>query len=212
MKNIFKINQKEIRPGLFTIPKWTKVGKTYNEAVEKALEVLAKERKFYNWREGKLGEKYLRESERKKTLMAKLYEQKGDYVSFSAQLGEKYKDKSVEEARKLMEADEFGLGAYEIACILISHPDILTKGEDLWIDCSGDEYSPGAGGRFDCAPCFSFDGGKVRFDAGWVGDADDDYGSASACLPQSKIEPLKAFNLSDIEIKIGGKKYKLAEK
>jgi indole-3-glycerol phosphate synthase len=60
MRNIFKPEQKEgmftptIFGSCFQIPKWTKIAKTYNEAVEKALSVLAKERNFYNWREGKL--------------------------------------------------------------------------------------------------------------------------------------------------------------
>jgi hypothetical protein len=210
MRNIFKPEQKE---GMFTIPKWTKIAKTYNEAVEKALSVLAKERNFYNWREGKLNKDFLKETEKKKNLMKELYKQKGDYISFPAQLGEKYQGKSVEDARDLMEINEFGLGAYEMACILISHPNILTKNEDLWIDCVGDEYSPGADGQFVFAPYFGFFDGMVRFVARWVSDVSGHFGAASAFFPQSKIGSLNldTFSLKDIKITIKGKNYKLYE-
>jgi len=47
--------------GWFAIPKWQVVAETYNEAVQKVLDLIKKQRKgkFYNWCENKLGEKYL---------------------------------------------------------------------------------------------------------------------------------------------------------
>jgi len=48
----------------FAIPRWETVAPTYNEAVEKILEVLAKKRRFSNRILGRLGKEYLRQTER----------------------------------------------------------------------------------------------------------------------------------------------------
>jgi len=52
--------------GYFAIPRWQTIAPTYREAVEKVFALLAKQRKgkFQNYREGQLGEQYLRESEK----------------------------------------------------------------------------------------------------------------------------------------------------
>ncbi len=81
-----------IRPqgaeGWFAIPKFEKVGKSYNKAVEKALDLIAKTRTFHNYRKGNLGEKYLRLSERTTFALQMLGEkQKGDFLLIPAQFG-----------------------------------------------------------------------------------------------------------------------------
>jgi hypothetical protein len=48
----------------FAIPRWQALASTYNEAVEIAVGVLATKRRFSNRITGKLGEIYLRQSER----------------------------------------------------------------------------------------------------------------------------------------------------
>jgi hypothetical protein len=83
-----------------------------------------------------------------------------------------------------MNANECGLGAFAIGIMLLTHPERLNHYDDLWIDCAGDEFAPGADGVFSRSPCFGFDGGGVGFDTGDVGDANGYCGSASVCLPQ----------------------------
>jgi len=68
--------------------------------------------------------------------------------------------------------------------MILSHPERLVRWEQLRIDCPGDEYSPDAGGRFDRAPIFYFHGGEVMFNAYWVNDANEVYGSASGFVSQ----------------------------
>ncbi len=48
--------------GYFAILRWQSVGKTYGEATQKMFDAIKKQRKgsFYNYREGGIGEKYLR--------------------------------------------------------------------------------------------------------------------------------------------------------
>jgi len=174
--------------GWFAIPKWQSVAKTYNEAVQKVLDLIKKQRKgkFYNWREGKLGEKYLRQHERTAKKLETLAEQQKDYdiLVVAAQFGLGHRGRSVRRAREVFTANEFGLGAFEIGCMLLTHPERLQHYDDLWIDCAGNEYAPDAVGDFSLAPCFYFYDGKVKFGAIWFDDADVYYGSASGFLPQ----------------------------
>lgn len=178
--------------GWFAIPRWQSVAKTYNEAVEKVLELIKQQRKgkFYNWREGRLGEKYLRQHERTaKKLEVLADQQKGyDILVVAAQFGLRHRGRSVRRAREVFTANEFGLGAFEIACMLLTHPERLQDYDDLWINCAGDKYAPDADGDFSDAPCFLFDEGKVEFVTVftvWFDNAFSHCGSASASLPKS---------------------------
>jgi len=174
--------------GWFAIPRWQEVAKTYGEAVEKVLELIKQQHKgkFYNWREGRLGEQYLRQHERTvKKLQVLADQQKGyDILVVPAQFGLRHRGRSVRRAREVFTANEFGLSAFEVGCMLLTHPERLVSYDDLWIDCAGDEYSPGAAGRFGHAPFFVFSDDGVGFDAFWFDGADDGDGSASGFVPQ----------------------------
>ncbi len=174
--------------GWFAIPRWQSVAKTYEEAVQKVLDLIKKQRKgkFYNYRKDRLGSQYLRRHERTaKKLEALADQQKGyDILVVAAQFGLRHRGRSVRRAREVFTANEFGLGAFEVGCMLLTHPERLQHYDDLWIDCAGDEYAPGADGDFSCAPYFYFRAGEVRFDTYWFGSAYSHYGSASPSLPQ----------------------------
>lgn len=199
-------NGKFVDTGLqgFLIPK---VKGSYAVNVQKALDAIESTRPFYNYRrKGSIDDKHLRRTERTAKALDALYEaQKGDYIVIGAQLGTKFKGASVTNARERFEDREFGLGAFEVACILLADPDTLKSYDDLWIDCAGDEFDvPDSDVRFGRAPFFNFDGGGVRFGAGAVGDALGDYGAASGLFPQSTLEnrPLESFDDSSIEAAI----------
>ena len=172
--------------GWFAVPRWEKVAKTYNEAVEKVLDLIGKTRTFHNYRKGNLGPKYLRLSERTATALQMLGEkQKGDFLLIPAQFGLTHRGRSVRRVREIIgNSNEFGLGSFIAGCMILSHPERLVQWEQLHIDCPGDEYSPDAGGVFSRAPLFDFNNGKVRFNAYWVGSAYERYGSASGFVSQ----------------------------
>jgi len=151
----------------FLIPSWKKIGKTYNEAVEKVLNKIKETRPFYNWREGEISSEYLRVSSKKGVIPEII----------NAQFGESHKGESVDTVRK---TSELLLGAYEVGIMLLTHPDRLAKYEDLWIDCPGDEYFYEADGDFSFAPSFRWDDGKLGFVTYWAGDANDRFGAVSA--------------------------------
>lgn len=174
---------KKISQDTYQFPHWSTIANTYAEAVLLVLEDIKSSRPFYNYREGNISEHTLRETERKQVGIKQATH--NGIVTINVQLGEKYKGKSVEEVRKLFEVNEFGLGAYEIGCILLTEPDILND-NSLWIDCAGDEFdAPAAAVRFDHAPYFDFSVGRVGFGTYWCGHAYGHYGSVSAFVPQS---------------------------
>jgi hypothetical protein len=170
--------------GYFAIPRWDKLGSTYSHAVERVLAELSKQRagKFYDYREGKLCNQYFRQEEAFQKLDG---QQKGyDIFVIPAQFGLRYRGCSVRHAREMMNTNEFGLGAFAVGIMLLTHPERLIDLNDLWIDCAGDEYSPSTDGRFGIAPFFSFRGHKLEFAADWFGRARADCGSVSGFLPQ----------------------------
>ena len=180
--------------GLFLIPDWQKIAPTYGEAVDAVFAKLKQSRdgKFFNWRDGKLGANYLRQSERSIEFWDKLKaRQESDILMIPAQVGKWHQGRSVEQARDAFNNNEFGLGAYEVGMMLLTHPERLVNFNDLWIDCPGidcpgDEYSWSADGQFGHAPYFRFydDDGGFGFGMRFVDIDYDFYGSASGFLPQ----------------------------
>ena len=168
--------------GWFAIPKWEKFAPTYGEAVEKVLAMIGSKRKFYNYRDGQLGAEYLRQHAKTVKMFQKLGDEQKDHdiLVVPAQFGLRHKGRSVRRAREVFTANEFGLGAFAIGIMVLTHPERLVQWEQLHVDCAGDEFSSGADGDFSHAPIFDFYDGKVKFFAHWYGFAGVRYGSASA--------------------------------
>ena len=177
----------------FAIPNWMKnpkiFGVTYSEALGKVLTTIthARDGKFYNFREGQIDEKRLRQSARTQKFFADLSKAQGDpdILIVAAQFGIRHRGRSARRAREVFLGNEFGLGAFAVGIMLLTHPERLMNYDDLWIDCAGDEFDEAITAvRFDRAPCFCFYGGGVGFGTCWSDGAIDDYGSASAFGPQ----------------------------
>lgn len=180
--------QTEDTDGILLIPKWNKIGKTYEEALEKVFSALKNNRPtFKNWREGQLGSEYLRELPGKDVPEI-----------ISVQLGKKWKDKSVNTVRREKAPNEILLGAYEVAVILFLTPDLLNGPTYEGIDCSGDEAIPDADGDFSSAPYFDWSDGKLGFDFDWASSANGNFGAASGILSDS-VYP---SNDSDLETRV----------
>ena len=107
-----------------------------------------------------------------------------DILVVPAQFGLRHKGRSVRRAREVFTANEFGLGAFAIGIMLLTHPEREVQWEQLHVDCAGDEFAPGADGVFSGAPLFHFDVGRVKFRASWYDRARGLYGSASAFVSQ----------------------------
>lgn len=183
--------------GYFAVPKLEVVARLicpeekdpavqYCRAVEYVLGKLAEARTFKNWRDGEIDKEHLRQHSRTVEMLAKLAEsQPGDILIIPGQLGIRHRGKSVRRVRIVFTSNEFGFGAFAVGCILLTNPGRLGTGDELWIDCPGDEWSFEADGRFGKAPIFVF-GDELRFGADGVSGALDGYGSASGFVPQSQ--------------------------
>lgn len=182
--------------GVAIIPKWQKVAKTYPKAVEIVWKLLAKQRpNNYNY----ISFDRIRRLKGTDEALQALG-QKGDFYTLPMQMGAKYKGKSVNEARAFVVGrnDELLLGAFEIGCILLTHPEMQTKWEDLGIDCSGDEYSYSGDGVFSNSLNFYVDNdGQFKFDNRYLDNANDNFGSASAALPQKSILASRSLETSE---------------
>jgi hypothetical protein len=149
----------------FAIPRWQALAPTYNQAVELVIEVLATKRKFSNRIVGKLGAMFLRQSERSKLAEKILAEQQqgNDFVVVGAQAGMLHRGSSARRTRVSMAGNEYGLGVFTIGCMLLTHPERLSTGDTLMIDCSGDEYSVRGDYTFDRVPLFDYDIAGIEF-------------------------------------------------
>ena len=178
--------------GWFAIPNiWKKdgqpkIGSTYSECVQKILDTIKETRgRLYNYREGSIDEKHLRQSARTEKFFGELSEAQGnpDILIVAGQFGLRHRGRSVRRAREVFQINEFGFGAFAIGSMLLTHPERLQQSDDLWIDCGGDEFAPGVGGGFSYAPYFYFSGSGVWFGACYVSRACGRFGSSSAFFP-----------------------------
>ena len=151
--------------GWFAIPRWQALAPTYNEAVEMAVGVLATKRKFQNRIIGRLGPDYLRQSERSQLAEKILGEQQegNDILVVGAQAGMLHRGSSARRTRVAMAGNEFGLGVFAFVSMLLTHPERLSTGDTLMIDCSGDEYSVRGDYTFDRVPLFDYDMAGIEF-------------------------------------------------
>lgn len=162
----------------FLIPDWIKLAPTYPEAVQRVWEALEYTRKGA-YKYVTIDASHLRQSTKLTTEIV------------AAQFGEKYKGYSIEGVRKetSLTTDRILLGAYEVGIMLLTHPDRITKYEDLWIDCPNDEYSWNGVGAFSRSVYFGFDGGGLKFGYRYLDIASGRYGSASAFGFGSQSDP-----------------------
>jgi len=169
----------------FAIPRWEVIAPTYNEAVERVLAILSSKRNFNNYRNGQLGEERFRQHATTAKIFQKLgSEQKdSDVLVVPAQFSFRHRGHSVRRAREVFKTNEFGLGAFAIGIMLLTHPERLNRHGDLWMDCAGDEFAPDVAGDFLRAPVFGLDDSGVMFDARWLDYASGYCGSVTAFVP-----------------------------
>jgi hypothetical protein len=168
----------------FAIPRWQALGSTYNRAVEALVEVFATRRRFSNRIIGRLGSTYLRQTERTKLAETILAEQQpgSDILVVAAQAGLLHRGSSARRTRAAMAGNEFGLGILEFGAILLTHPERLSTGDTLMVDCCGDEYSVRGDSTFDRVPLFDFDIGGIEFSIFYEDRARNLWGSPTGFL------------------------------
>jgi hypothetical protein len=149
----------------FAIPRWQALAPTYNEAAEMALQVIASRRRFSNRIVGKLGEIYLRQTERSKLAEKILADQQqgSDIMVLGTQAGMLHRGSSARRTRIALAPNEFCLGVFAFVCMLLTHPERLSNGDALMVDCGGDEYSVRGDCTFNRVPLFDYDLSGIEF-------------------------------------------------
>ncbi len=123
----------------------------YCQAIQSALGLLftsrkIRDKKLHNrWSERRaLGDihYHLRPEEKTAQAHVKLNEQPGDFWVFPFQFGLLHRGRCGSDAKKCFTEREFGLGVYETAILLLTHPDRITGPDQLYLDCTGTQYIP----------------------------------------------------------------------
>jgi len=174
--------------GWFAIPRWKKIAPTYGEAVQKVLDLIKRTRKgeFYNYCDEQLGPQYLRQSLKTIKAFQKLGDQQNGYdiLVIPAQFGLRHRGRSVRRARECMSTNEFGLNAFAVGIMILTHPERLMDNDDLWIDCAGDEYVFDTSNDFSKSPCFMLNVAWIKLDTNLISHANECFGSASGFIFQ----------------------------
>jgi hypothetical protein len=182
--------------GLFLIPNWRSFAQmhyfsTYADVVKI---VLAKLREvhdgnfcFENYRE----ENMLCETEQKAGAMAQIADQQRfrELLIVPAQFTAVQYGHSIKKARAAVGDNSFGLGAFEVGIMLLTHPERIACNDDLPISCIGDELKLGGesfGADYPLVPTFRFNFGKLKFNAGdcHYTNLEGCHSCASAFLPK----------------------------
>jgi hypothetical protein len=182
-----KLGRRQLPEGAeawFVIPRWQALAPTYNEAVQLVVDVLASKRRFSNRIIGRLGPEYLRQSERSKLAEKILAEQQegNDLLVVAAQAGMLHRGSSARRTRVAMAGNEFGMGIFAFACMLLTHPERLSTGDTLMVDCGGDEYSMRGDYTFDRVPLFDYDLSGIEFSIFYEDRARNLWGTPTAFL------------------------------
>ena len=107
----------------------------------------------------------MRQTERSKLAEKILADQQqgNDMLVVGAQAGMLHRGSSARRTRAAMAGNEFGIGVFAFGCMLLTHPERLSSGDALMIDCGGDEYSVRGDYTFDRVPLFDFDMAGIEF-------------------------------------------------
>jgi len=138
-------------------------------------------RRFYNFCEDATGSKRLRQHKKTVAAFQKLADEQAghDILIIPAQFGFRHRGCSIRRALEAMDDVEFGLGAFAVGCMLLTHPERLVKWKQLQVYCAGDEFASDT--EFSYAPEF-YHNGELNFDYIWKQDIYPWSSSASAFL------------------------------
>lgn len=164
-------------------------GERYCRALSLLIELLAKTRTVYNYRDGELTpDRLTRTTRTVEALTAITGQQKAAIIVIPAQFGRRHRGRSPRRAREVLRSDEFGLGGLEVGSMAATHPKRFVRWEQLHTDCPGDDFASGPGADPGSAPIWDFRVDELRFHANDVGRAVENYGSASGFLVSAPSE------------------------
>ena len=158
------------------IPRWEKLGKTYQEAVQRVLALLATKRKFSN----SCDMSRLCQKEAPIAAWAELGKsQTGDILIVGTTFGLRHRGRSIRNAEEKMAGNEFGLGVFALGCMMLTHPKREITRNQLHPECGGDEIPAEMDGQIASVPFFSVKNDELRLDTVRVDNPGDAFGCAT---------------------------------
>ncbi|MDE2071250.1 MAG: hypothetical protein KGI70_00750 [Patescibacteria group bacterium] len=158
--------------GWFAIPRWEKVASEYGVAFNKLFSELVIKHKWKSHIDDRVGTKGrpVTPGKPNENMLGRFKRtikgQTGDVVIVPAQFGWRHRGRSLVQAHRAMRRNEFGLGAFAVGCMLLTHHNRLIPDKSLQhlntLICPGDFYRSGHDdGRVEDSPQFSrwHDGG-----------------------------------------------------
>lgn len=143
----------------FAILRWQRLSSSYAAATRILLTKLQETMPFENACMETINAKKIRENRRAEECMERIWNEQGrnDIVFIGAQLGMRYANRAIAEAKNGCDENEFPLDLFSAACILLQCPKRAARHQkNLWMDCAGSELQLNTK-RFDETPTFRFD-------------------------------------------------------
>jgi hypothetical protein len=161
----------------------------YRRAVRHAFRVLGATQEFNNQSAESQVIPGLCRAERSAQALALIaQEQPGDILIVAAQIGRLHRGLAAREIE--FNAWEYGLGTFEAAVIILTHPQRLVRLEELDLDCPGDTCARMPDGQPSNVPVFSHSGSGIVCSSNWRGSCCDRTGQATGFLPGgTKLDP-----------------------
>lgn len=176
--------------GYFAIPRWQAIAATYNIAVARMLNLHRRQQnRALNAFDSQTGPSFLKQHNHSTMMWKIIGEQQSGFniLIVQGQFGGQYIGRSVRQVQEAFPPGYFGLGAFAVGIMLLTHPDRLECSSDLWISCPGDDYARRNRWEFDAAPYFRLGAMGVTFGAYDAVGKSAGYGSATAHNPQAPI-------------------------
>jgi len=127
--------------GLF--PKPSVVGSAHHNNLIMFLRLLSIQRSFHTWSNHEVTTNHLRISARTLNAIEILEtETPGDFLVIPVQFGMRHRGRSMRRTRACFAENEFGLGPYEVAVLMLTHPGRITGHRQLNAGCPGADYAP----------------------------------------------------------------------
>lgn len=150
--------------GLFLRPNWRNVATTYEEALREVFRLLAKYRGNIENHLDNVSSRifYYQTNETRKALEKLSIGGKG--CVFPAQLGGQYQGYAFKDAHEaIVGAGQFGLDAFTVGIILLTHPELLRRKEHPRIFCAGEWHAIEGFPKVRFVPVFYYRDGALSF-------------------------------------------------
>lgn len=171
--------------GWAVIPKPLSLASNFFEAIQLALKTLHEKQGLRVWSKIILSTASLNLTERTRDAYLQLDRCPGDFWVVPFNFGKRWLGHSTRNAQIRFAPNEFGFGPYEVAMLLLVHPDRIASNRDMNIDCPGWGFRLRESEDFISVLHFSL-GDFSRLDLGYSENncADKQWGSATGFLVQ----------------------------